>query len=886
MPATKIPDKVAGEGTQPFLSKKNFKDIAFVTITKLVTLLASLLSGFIVPAMLDVGDYGYIKVAELWVAYVGVLGFGFFDGVFLLYSGKDIKELPSDKFRVFMRIEIGMDLFWAVVVSIASIFVADSNYRVILLFVGLDIFLGVLSSHFILMSQIVSKFSFESIVSLVSTAVKAVIVGIFAILFYTKTIETVPWDIYLFCSLIPTVVEVICFVVFFKKLIFGKAARWSETKAEVAQCFLKGLPLMVSNFVIIFILACDKQFVQMYYSIETYGVYAFAYSMLSIISTTMLSASQILFPTLKQKGTKTSLDHYEILVSTILILMSICSFAYYPADLIVVWALPKYVDSLPIFRLIIGAFCAYGVVAMVNHNFYKMELKNTLFLVFSCIALVLSVGLNYLGYYTIGTTYGISLMTVFALLFWYFLTSIPLIHKAPGNRFKNSLFLLLFIGSFIGTSFLPFLWLDFLVNFLIVSLLNVVFFHKEYRQFWLVLSSKNKERKLSLDLQNANGQVSTDVVSSGYENDDPSESSSTGGPNQKKNGKERNLWIDLCRLLMAIFVVGIHTSLAVGWSGPNMPEALLKATIFRTAVPFFFLCTAYFTYDKFKRSGNDPRVFFKASLRYLILYLFWTLLYLPFKIYSIYQNEGTVAWEFWKWFLQNFFFLSPMTPLWYVRACCVGLFIFGLLLKCKVKPEILLPLALLLYIVGAFGSTYMNFLPPAIFDFVILYNSVFLTTTNFVFFGFFFMDVGLCIYRFLENNTILKGGQISLVITLAFSIACLFAESYLLYTYGGAGDSSSFMALVVADPVLFLLLISIKKQPHLRIGNFLGDLSSLLYFLHMYILEIYLKVSAGTNYYGFFPVEFFAVLLISLLLSLIVALLSKTSVFKFLRIFF
>ena len=68
--------------------KKIYRNIFFVAISNIITLLAGVLVGFVIPKIMSVTDYGYYKIFTMYFAYTGLFHFGFCDGICLYFAGK------------------------------------------------------------------------------------------------------------------------------------------------------------------------------------------------------------------------------------------------------------------------------------------------------------------------------------------------------------------------------------------------------------------------------------------------------------------------------------------------------------------------------------------------------------------------------------------------------------------------------------------------------------------------------------------------------------------------------------------------------------------------------------------------------------------------------
>ena len=137
---------------------------------------------------------------------------------------------------------------------------------------------------------------------------------------------------------------------------------------------------------------------------------------------------------------------------------------------------------------------------------------------------------------------------------------------------------------------------------------------------------------------------------------------------------QNNNAIDCVKFIMAILVVAIHTT----------PFSFLHSEVVTTffdvttslAVPFFFMTSGYFLYNKIVNSDLDVKLerirrWWKKIAR---LYLVWTLIYLPFTIYG-FCLDGVSPFKSFLVFVKNVLLVGQnyySWPLWYLLAMLVA----------------------------------------------------------------------------------------------------------------------------------------------------------------------------------------------------------------------
>lgn len=150
-----------------------------------------------------------------------------------------------------------------------------------------------------------------------------------------------------------------------------------------------------------------------------------------------------------------------------------------------------------------------------------------------------------------------------------------------------------------------------------------------------------------------------------------------------------NIVIDLAKFIMAILVIGIHTEPF----GFNYWLDKGFGIVTRLCVPFFFVASSYFFFNKEGRIGA------KYMKRLLILLIIWSLIYLPFDFSKL--TDMTLPQVF-LYYLWN----GPEHALWYLSGSLVGFIVLWSL--CEVfRPKNILVIAVAILLCGCALSTYI-----------------------------------------------------------------------------------------------------------------------------------------------------------------------------------
>lgn len=474
--------------------KRTIKDIAKVTFSNVIKLLSGILVGFLLPKIIGVTDYGYYKTFTLYATYVGLFHFGFSDGIYLKYGDKNFEELDKSRFRLYTSflffLEVGVSLVSALVFSLSL----HGELRLIFVCLAVYMLSTNIINYYQIISQITKRFnelSTRNIIQSLMTCLSVIILWIV----HKCSGDLLSYRIYTIIFTSIFVVLAVWYAITYKDLTFGKKESFKGNWKTLFSFFVIGFPLLIANLCSSFILAIDRQFVNVLFDTDTYAVYAFAYNMLALITTALSAISTVLYPTLKRTNRETLKYNYPFLVETILIFVFACLLVYFPLLAFVPWFLPKYVDSLPIFRIILPGLAVSSTITIVMHNYYKTENKELMFFIKSIIILVLSFVANLIAFFVFKTTISISVASIIIMVIWYFLVEEYFIRSYKVKWLKNALYMFLMAISFYLITIWDNWWATLLIYFACFIVITFSFFWKDIKVLFLKLVRKSGGEK-------------------------------------------------------------------------------------------------------------------------------------------------------------------------------------------------------------------------------------------------------------------------------------------------------------------------------------------------------------------------------------------------------
>lgn len=323
---------------------------------------------------------------------------------------------------------------------------------------------------------------------------------------------------------------------------------------------------------------------------------------------------------------------------------------------------------------------------------------------------------------------------------------------------------------------------------------------------------------------------------------------------------------DVFKLVMAIFVVAIHSQLANGFDGIL---GLILKNLFAVAVPFFFIASGYFLFRRFDINNFDiDYVYIKKYLsKILKMYVVWSFIYLPLTIYGeisygtnifkavvkVFKNYILVGENFYSW------------QLWYLLGLIVALFIIYMLIKAKINYKAILLISFTVFLLGIaidiLNKSQIAHLPVSI------YYVVFNTTRNGIFLGFFYVAIGMYISQCNEKLSLWD------ILIIVIAIAALFSADF------------KRVSVALFATVIFKISININLRPS-GIYKLCRDFSLKIYLVHMYFIAIYrVFYAVNESVYNYAECFIFA-LVLSVALSAVIALVEKRWNNRFIKLLF
>lgn len=298
--------------------------------------------------------------------------------------------------------------------------------------------------------------------------------------------------------------------------------------------------------------------------------------------------------------------------------------------------------------------------------------------------------------------------------------------------------------------------------------------------------------------------------------------------------------IDIMKFIMAILVVVLHAhplkDVNEWW------DFLWCQGITRVAVPFFFLTAGYFLFRKIELGKIDFSRVGKYVKHLFILYVAWSVLYLPMEAYHQIKNYAGMV-NLARTEIFHFIYNGFCYHLWFMPALILAVLVVSFLMYKGLRIETIFLLSLPFYGVALLGRSYYGVMEAYIGEYVDNYYVLSFFLKNYPINGLTMGVPFVALGAYLAHKSVDRFGGGNSVYLIVCSMLML-GECYFSYINSWCNVSGT--AYIFQIPVvvgIFILGCQISLPDREKLCRHLRNLSMLIYFIHPWFLFIFGVVS-------------------------------------------
>jgi O-antigen/teichoic acid export membrane protein len=423
--------------------------ISSAVLTQGIILLISVVTGFVMPAMMGTEMFGYWQIYMLYLAYLNIFGLGYNDGIALFYGGYAYEKLP------FHRIN-----------SAAAVFCFQTALITLLALVGVFFFMeGFTKYIFIMLALNIPLIAIQCVILTIYLAVHNIkfyntanlLLRVVTVAFYVIVLSNGIIDFHFVIAADfagRLIITLVC-VFYGRRLLFGRKINLRIGVSELKEKSLAGIHITIGILASSFILMVGRVAVQYFEPISVFGEYSFAIMLMQIVTAFTGVAGTVLFPIMKridEEKLPQYLAPFSIVTNSVLYL---ARFLYIPIVLIVRRYMPEYLEVLAYLPVLFAATAQLGNIQILVIAYYKTFRLERRYLLINMIFLVLMAGATFAAYMLFGTVLAVAIATAVVIYLWYIAAVLLLEKKIKASHaVKNHILdLLLYVGFIFAASF-------------------------------------------------------------------------------------------------------------------------------------------------------------------------------------------------------------------------------------------------------------------------------------------------------------------------------------------------------------------------------------------------------------------------------------------------
>ncbi|ASN59592.1 hypothetical protein CG419_02690 [Latilactobacillus curvatus] len=372
---------------------KLFKNVSYTILSNFLNILASTLIVLIIPKFIGVHSYGMWQVFIFYANYIGILHFGWADGLFLRRGGQHTINIDIGSLKAETILYIAFNSILGLIFIITG-FLNISDYAFIIIALGVGIIVVNIRTWITMILQSTGNFKGYAINLSVQSLVYLVLILIILLLRITD------YRVMISAFIVSQLTTSISGIIQLRRQ-FGSFKVQSNFKSAISELKLNidsGFKLMVANFTAMLIVGIIRFGIQQQWTVSTFGKVSLVLSIANLITVFINAISLVLFPTLrrtKQVAQEVYLGIRDLLMPLLYGIMII----YFPIVIIIPLWLPEYSDALRYTSILMPMMVYQGKFEILSNTFMKNFRMESKLMMINIATLIISAALTGLTVY-------------------------------------------------------------------------------------------------------------------------------------------------------------------------------------------------------------------------------------------------------------------------------------------------------------------------------------------------------------------------------------------------------------------------------------------------------------------------------------------------------
>ena len=372
--------------------KNIIKNMSYTISSNLISFIVSTLVILIVPKLIGVENYGYWQLYLFYATYVGLLHFGWNDGIYLRFGGDEYNKLDKRLFfSQFMQLLITQIVIGILIFLLALIIFKDINKEFIFQIVALVLIISNTRLMLLNILQTTNRIKEYAIINMLDRIIYVLLIIFFLL------IGIRDFKLMVIADVIGKLLSLSLALYYCRDIVFNKINKYYLTLSETYKNINVGIKIMFANFASFLIIGIVRFGIERTWDVSTFGKVALTISLSSIMMFFISAVGIVIFPILKRINKDKLSIIYKTMRDSLLVLLLGILIIYYPLKAFMVMWLPNYADSLIYLALVFPMFIYEGKMVLLINTYINTLRKENIMFKINIIMMIITIIITYIN---------------------------------------------------------------------------------------------------------------------------------------------------------------------------------------------------------------------------------------------------------------------------------------------------------------------------------------------------------------------------------------------------------------------------------------------------------------------------------------------------------
>lgn len=368
------------------------KNMSYTISSNLIALIVSTIVVLIVPKLIGVEEYGYWQLYIFYSSYVGLLHFGWNDGIYLRYGGYEYDKLDKKLFfSQFISLITSQVILGILIYGFSSFYAIDTNRGFIIKMVAIAMILSNSRLMLLFILQATNRIKEYARITMFDRIVYITLIIVFLILGVRD------FKLMIIADLIGKFGSLVYSMISCKEIVVNKISYFYCTVKETITNISVGIKLMFANIASMLIIGIVRFGIERTWDVATFGKVSLTLSISNMMMIFINAVGVVMFPILRRTNQERLPSIYSIMRNFLMVLSLGALVFYYPFKTVISAWLPQYAESLLYMALLFPIFIYEGKMSLLINTYLKTLRREKVMLQINIIIMLFSLVLTYVS---------------------------------------------------------------------------------------------------------------------------------------------------------------------------------------------------------------------------------------------------------------------------------------------------------------------------------------------------------------------------------------------------------------------------------------------------------------------------------------------------------